>query len=190
MQFEIQAKIVINVESSNLMEVLRAFLRCLGSLFEQVLSHVVLHYASLYATNSRMQQLLNLSATETWHWKNKLGYHPIAVKTLFGKILLPNHIVEILRQDGNRQKMTLGRKLIEISPYFQIPDEIKELVGTLGALMSYRNVLKSMLSYSLLGISLSSIWRCLQWSTQGLVLPIESPCTRRVLKQIPLVCVR
>jgi hypothetical protein len=90
------------------------------------------------------------------------------------QIRLPNPVVAIKRADGSVQKVTLGRTLIGISPYFQIPDEIKELVGTLGALMSYRNVFKSMLSYSILGISLSSIWRCLQWSAAGLVLPIES----------------
>jgi hypothetical protein len=117
----LRAKIVINVESSNLMEVLRAFLRCLGPLFEKVLSHVGLHYASLYAKNGRMQQLLNLSSTETWHWKSKSGYHPITVKSLFGKIRLPNPIVEIVRQDGRRQKMTLGRKLVmfQYRPQFQ-----------------------------------------------------------------------
>jgi hypothetical protein len=49
MRFEIEEKIVINVDSSNLMHILRAFLLCLGPLFEKVVSQIVLHYSLILA---------------------------------------------------------------------------------------------------------------------------------------------
>ena len=182
--FEIEAKIVINVESSNMMTVLKAFLLCLGPLLENVLSQVMLHYAALYAENGQLRLLLGISEQENWHWKSKVGYAPITVKSLFGKIRLPNPIVVIKRQDGRILKMTIGRKLIEISPYFQIPNEIKGIIGTLGGLISYRNVSKSMASFSILGISLSSIWRALQWTAEGLVLCVESTASQDVCFEV------
>jgi len=161
-----------------MMDVLKAFLLCLGPLFEKVLNEVMLHFAELYAKDGRLELLLGLSAGENWHWKSKTGYHRITVKSLFGKITLPNAVVEIKRQDGRIQKVVLGRKLIEISPYFQISNEIKEVIGTLGGLMNYRNVSKSMLSFSILAISMSSIWRTLQWTADGLVVSIQSASTQ------------
>jgi hypothetical protein len=78
----------------------------------------------------------------------------------------------------------LGRPLLGVSAGAQIPDFMKAMVGTLGSLMSFRNVEKSMRVFGIFKISLASIWRSLQWKSQRLVidLPISNFGTDVILE--------
>lgn len=177
MQFEHATKIVVKVESSNLKEILLAFLGCLGSLFGALLSDIMLHYALEYAKNGKLRAILGLSEGDSWHWKSKKGYGTITINTLFGEVKLPNPVVEILRQDGKKEKKVIGRKLLEVSGYAQVPDFMKEMLGSLGGLMSFRNVAKSMKSFGIFRVCLSSIWRSVGWTAVRLGLVAkESRC--------------
>lgn len=170
MEFELDTKIVINVESSNLSEITIAFLKSLAPIFEAMVSMIMLHYQEKYSKNGKITELLNLESGCSWHWKCKKGYRGITIKSLFGKIYLPNPVVLIKQKDGKNYKKVIGRKLLAISPYAQIPDFMKQMIGTLGSLMSFRNVAKSMGVFSIFRISLGSIWQSLQWTASRLAI--------------------
>lgn len=48
MQFELQAKVVINVESSNILGITTAFLKSLAPIFASMVSMVMFHYRDEY----------------------------------------------------------------------------------------------------------------------------------------------
>lgn len=174
MQFEHEAKIVIKVESSNLEEILLSFLKSLAPVFGDLVSAILLHYALEYGINGHLSHLLGLSEGDKWHWKSKKGYKSITIHTLFGKVKLPNPVVEIVRQDGKKEKKVIGRKLLEVSSYAQIPDFMKKILGSLGGLMSFRNVEKSMKSFGIFRVCLSSIWRSVGWTAARLTLLVKA----------------
>lgn len=183
MQFEHAAKIVIKVESSNLKDVLVAFLGSLSSLFGGILSEVMLMYASEYEKTGKLGEILGLSEGDSWHWKSKKGYGSITINTLFGKVKLPNPVVGILRKDGKKEKMVIGRKLLEVSAYTQVPDFMKEMLGSLGGLMSFRTVAKSMKSFGIFRVCLSSIWRSVGWTATRLGLVAKaSGCQDEIIE--------
>ncbi|MDZ7934264.1 MAG: hypothetical protein U5M51_04720 [Emticicia sp.] len=173
MQFELQAKIVINVESSNILGITTSFLQSLAPIFATMVSMVMFHYRDEYEKKGRIPFLLGLEAGASWSWKSKQGYNTIVINSLFGKVILPNPVVKIKRKDGSKSSKVLGRKLLEVSPFSQIPDFMKELLGTLGGLMSFRNVEKSMKVFGIFKVSLGSIWCSLQWSAKALILKIK-----------------
>jgi hypothetical protein len=173
MQFEHSAKIEIKVESCNLQSILSSFLLSLAPIFGALVSAVMLHYAVVYGKSGALSSLLGLSSGDKWHWKSKKGYKSITINTLFGKVKLPNPVVEITRSNGKKEKMVLGRKLLEVSAYAQIPDFMKEILGSLGGLMSFRNVEKSMRSFGIFRVCLSSIWGSVGWAAARLSLLAE-----------------
>lgn len=67
----------------------------------------------------------------------------------------------------------MGRKLLSVSPFCQIPDFMRQMLGSLGGLMSFRNVEKSMQVFGIFKVSLASIWRSLQWSAKYLVINLK-----------------
>ena len=172
MQFELHTKIVINVENSNISVITIAFLKSLAPLFASLVSSVMLAFKEVYAKNGELDRMLSLEEGDTWHWKSKKGYSTIKINSLFGKIDLPNPVVEIKKKDGSKSKKVIGRKLIAVSAYQQIPDFMSQMLGVLGGLMSFRNVAKSMRVFGIFRTSLNSIWRSLQKSAQGLVLKV------------------
>lgn len=174
MQFEHHAKIVINVESSNLSEITTAFLLSLAPIFSALVSSVMLHYRDIYAKNGFINELLCLESSALWSWKSKKGYNTIVIKSLFGKISLPNPVVKIRYSDGSIDNKVLGRSLLGVSAGAQIPDFMKAMIGTLGSLMSFRNVHKSMRVFGIFKISLGSIRHSLQWKSQRLVIDLPT----------------
>jgi hypothetical protein len=173
MQFEHEVKLVIKVESSNLEEILLAFLKTLGPLFGDLVRMIMVHYALEYGKTGRLSTILGLCEGDKWHWKSKQGYQSITIHTLFGKVKLPNPVVEIVRQDGRREKRVLGRKLLEVSAYGQIPDFMKKILGSLGGLMSFGNVEKSMRGFGIFRVCLSSIWRSVDWLCKRMVVEVK-----------------
>jgi hypothetical protein len=173
MQFELQTKVVINVESSNISEITTCFLKSLAPIFAQMVSMVMFHYRDEYEKRGHISSLLSLEAGDSWCWKSKEGYNKITINSLFGKITLPNPVVRIKKKDGSICSKVLGRKLLSVSPFMQVPDFMKQMVGTLGGLMSFRNVEKSMQVFGIFNISLGSIWGSLQWTAAGLDIKLE-----------------
>ena len=174
MQFEHRTNIVINVESSNLSEVTTAFLLSLAPIFRAFVSAVMLHYRDIYAKNGFIDELLGLESSTSWSWKSKDGYNTIVIKSLFGKISLPNPVVKVRYSDGSIHSKVLGRSLLGVSAGAQIPDFMKAMIGRLGSLMSFRNVEKSMRVFGIFKISLVSIWRSLQWKSHRLVINLPT----------------
>ncbi len=172
MQFELHTKIVINVESSNISEITTSFLKSLAPVFESLVCSVMLHYRDVYVKKGMMFGLLGLEKGDNWSWKSMNGYNTIKVNSLFGKITLPNPVVKIKRKDGSVCSKVLGRKLLSMSRYAQIPDFMKSMIGVLGSLISFRNVEKSMKVFGIFRISLSSVWRSLQISADRLVIKV------------------
>lgn len=170
MQFELNTKIVINVESSSLSEITTAFLKSLAPVFELLVNTLMLHYRDVYAKNGVIFTLLGLEKGDSWSWKSKNGYTKITLNSLFGKIVLVNPVVKIRKKDGTVYSKVLGRKLLSISSYAQIPDFMKNMIGVLGGLISFRNVEKSMQVFGIFRISLGSIWRTMEWSAKRLSL--------------------
>ncbi len=172
MRFELDTKIVINVENSNISEITTAFLKSLAPLFASLVEMIMLNFEEIYAKNGELDKILALEKGDSWHWKSKKGYSTIKINSLFGKIDLPNPVVEIKKADGSISKKVIGRKLIAVSPYKQIPDFMTHMLASLGGLMSFRNVAKSMKVFGIFRTSLNSIWRSLQNSAESLVLKV------------------
>lgn len=172
MRFELNTNIVIEVENSNIASITTVFLKSLAPLFATLVSQVLLHFRDVYAKNGELDKLLDLEEGDVWHWKSKQGYSSIKINSLFGKIALPNPVVEIRKSDGRILKKVIGRKLISVSAYRQIPDFMGQMLASLGGLMSFRNVAKSMQVFGIFRTSLDTIWRSLQISAADLVLKV------------------
>lgn len=177
MQFELQAKVVINVESSNILGITTSFLKSLAPIFTTMVSMVMFHYRDAYEKKGYITSLLSLEDGDSWCWKSKEGYNTITINSLFGKIILPNPVVRIKKRDGHICSKVLGRKLLSVSPFCQIPDFMRQMLGSLGGLMSFRNVEKSMKVFGIFKVSLGSIWHCLQWSVSHLSISLKEKTT-------------
>lgn len=173
MQFELQAKVVINVESSNILGITTSFLKSLAPIFASMVSMVMFHFRDEYEKKGYFSSILSLEDGDSWCWKSKDGYNTITINSLFGKIILPNPVVKIKKKDGRICTKVLGRKLLSVSAFCQVPDFMRQMLGTLGGLMSFRNVEKSMKVFGVFKVSLASIWRSLQWSANGLVINLK-----------------
>lgn len=147
---------------------------CLAPIFAEIVSLVMLYYRDVYEKEGKINELLGIKKGSSWSWKSKQGFGTIVIKSLFGKIKLPNPVVKIRHSDGITQSKVLGRMLLDVSAGAQIPDFMKAMIGTLGSLMPFRNVAKSMRVFGIFKISLGSIWRSLQWESNRLVIDLPT----------------
>ena len=59
-------------------------------------------------------------------------------KTLFGTIYVPQIQIRVKLKNNKEYQLSITRTLLGISPRFQIPDFMKEFLGWIGAVTTYR----------------------------------------------------
>lgn len=165
MKINLDVNISIEVENCNFRELTKSFLLALASLFTQFVSNVLILYFEQYYRDGTLVK--------------KLGCHKVCkktcnkrtkFKTLFGVIRVPQIQVRVYDSDGNESQKSITRILLEVSPRYQLPDFMKELMGFIGSVSSFRVGHSILTGLSEFKISLTSLWRSAKWYANNIQL--------------------
>ncbi|MEA3445957.1 MAG: hypothetical protein U9R19_14655 [Bacteroidota bacterium] len=157
MIINIETKINIEVDNCNLKTLTLAFLIALKPLFKSFVTQALLHfYYESLASGKLCRQLQTNKIIQKSHSK------PTKLKTIFGDIWVPQIQVRIYQNNIVMQR-SITRLLLGVEPRYQIPGFMKELLGLLGSLTTYRVGHKILKMFSGFNCSLMSIWHSVQW---------------------------
>ncbi|NCP84141.1 MAG: hypothetical protein GW823_04440 [Bacteroidetes bacterium] len=163
-----EAKLDIEVDNCNLKELTISFLIALRLLFESFVKQALMHYyyGSL-SSGTLSKQLQTKKIVQKSH--NTLT----KIKTIFGDIWIPQIQVRIY-QDNKEKQRSITRLLLGVEPRYQIPGFMKELLGLLASLTTYRVSHKIVGMFSGFNCSLMSIWHSVQWLGKQINLSLLS----------------
>jgi len=164
----LETKLSIKVENSNFRSLTIAFLSVLGQLFEMYVSQVVLHYFEENYQNGKLAILLGVQSVSRKTTENTTKF-----KTLFGDIRVPQIQVRVLGFDGKERQMSITRILLGVSPKFQIPDFMKELMGWIGSVSTYRvghTIIGALTNFT---CSLMSVWHSVKYYAKTIELKLH-----------------
>ncbi len=136
MKITLAVKIAIEIENCNLLGLSQIFLRSLCEVFGRLVSQALRHYAQTYKESGRLAELLDHQGGMSW--KSLEGKLQTRFYTIFGKIDVPQIQVYLHESDGRKRSKNITRLLLGVSCYQRIPDFMKELMGMLSSLCSYR----------------------------------------------------
>lgn len=166
MEINLEAKINIKVDNCNLKILTMAFLNALRSLFESFISQsLMLFYQESLLSGKLCKQLQTNKIVQKSHSKQT------KFKTIFGDIWVPQIQVRIY-QDNILIQRSITRLLLGVESRYQIPGFMKEILGLLGSLTTYRVGHKIVKMFSCFNCSLMSIWRSVQWLGRRMKLPL------------------
>lgn len=147
----------VEVDNCNLKTMTWAFLKALRPVFEDFVSQVLMqYYHDCFSSGELSRQLQTDKIIQKSHSKRT------KLKTLFGDIWVPQIQVLILQNNVMKQQC-ITRLLLGVEPRFQIPGFMKELLGLLGSLTTYRVGDRIIRMFSGFKCSIMSIWRSVQW---------------------------
>jgi len=159
----------IEVGSCDFKSLTYSFLGSLTSVFSAFASEVLLYYFKKYYENGTLKKRLGVYAI-----KRKTAQNKTKFKTVFGIIWLPQIQVRVQEKKGAKWKQkSITRFLLGVSSYYQIPNFMKELIGWMGALSTYR------VAHSILGelsnfkCSLMSVWNSVQYCAENITLGLS-----------------
>jgi len=167
-QIILRANITIEVENCNFRTITFLFLYALKDLFQEYVSKVLLHYFEEKYENMDLAKLLGVRIV-----KKKTTKRTTKFKTLFGSILVPQIQVRVVDFEGKKRQMSITRLLLGVSPMFQIPDFMKEIVAWIGSVSTFR------VGHNIIGIlsnfkcSLMSVWNSVQWGASRIKLELS-----------------
>jgi len=171
-KINLDTKIIINVENTNFKKITLIFLSSLKDLFEEFVTKVLLYYFEKYYENGRLPEMLGVLQV-----KKKTTRTRTKFITLFGTISVPQIQVRIIDFSGTEHQMSITRQLLGITRQFRIPDFMKEIIGWLGAVSSYRVAYNTLRILTNLKCSLMSVWRSVQWSAKKIKLKLHKDGT-------------
>ncbi len=158
----------INIENCNLQSITRIFLLSLGSIFEQFVRDILLHYYNEYYDNGKLAKLLKVRS---------VGRKSTSVltqfKTLFGIIRIPQIQVRVVSFNGEKRQMCITRILLGVHPRFQIPSFMKELLGWICSMSTFRVSHQIVSSLTNFKCSLMSMWHAVRWSAKQITLELS-----------------
>ena len=167
-QINLAANLEIKVTGCNFRSITISFLSVLGGLFEQYLTAILLHYFEVFYQNGDLAKMLGVQKV------NRKTVNVLTkFKTLFGDIRVPQIQVRVLGFDGIERQMSITRKLLGVSPKFQIPDFMKELMGWIGSVSSFRvghNIIGALTNFK---CSLQSVWNSVGWYARKIKLGLS-----------------
>ena len=175
-QFNIETNITFKVDNCNFKNITAIFFAALKQLFSEYAHKVLIHYFEEYYNNGELAQLLGVQsvARKTTNKKTKFI-------TIFGTIWLPQIQVRVVYPDGKKGQKSITRILLGVSPMFQIPDFMKEIMGWISAVAPFR------VGHNIIGVltnlkcSLMSVWRSVQWSAPKIKLGLSKDGTNETL---------
>jgi len=163
----LETKIVIKNDTCKLKSITIAFLTSLVSIFQDYVSQVLLHYFQEYYRSQKLAELLSVKSVRL-KTTNKLT----KFKTIFGTIYVPQIQVRALGFDGIERQMSITRTLLEVSPKFQIPDFIKEMLGFISAQTTFRVGHKIVGLLTNFQCSLQSVWNSVKFAAGKIKLEL------------------
>jgi len=172
MKVNFETNINIEVESCNLRTITICFLRALKPIFEQCVGVVLLHYFKHYYFSGKLQEMVGseIIRMKTTNVRTKF-------KTIFGDIYVPQIQIRVYDSAGKEHQLSITRVLLGVSPKHQIPDFMKELMGWISSVCTYR------IGHSIIGAltnfrcSLTSVWNSAKWYAQKIQLKLSDDGT-------------
>lgn len=162
---ELNTNITFKIDNFNFKNIVITFFSALSSVFEEYLTAVLLHrFEELYSSN-QLAGLLKVKSVSKKSTNRKTYF-----KVFFGRIQVPQIQVRVIHFDGSKHQMSITRRLLGVSPKYQIPDFMKEIIAWIGAVTSYRvghNIIQTLTNFK---CSLMSVWRAVQWSSPKIKL--------------------
>ena len=165
---ELSAKVEIKTENCNFRVLTFLFLNSLRGLFEQFMTLTLLHYYEEYYKNGHLKTLLQID-----NYGRKSTSKKTKFKTLFGDIWLPQIEIRSKDKESKEHQMSITRVLLGVDKGFQIPNFMKEILGFMSALCTYRSAHKILPLLTNFKISLMSVWASVQWYSQKIVLSLS-----------------
>ena len=162
------AQNLINVENCNFRTITFLFLYALKDLFQEYVSKVLIHYFEENYKNNELAKLLNVKIVKKKTTKTRTKF-----KTLFGDILVPQIQVRVVDFNGKKRQVSITRILLGVSPMYQIPDFMKEIISWIGSVSTFR------VAHNIIGIlsnfkcSLKSVWNSVQWRASKINLELS-----------------
>ena len=169
MKIESAIKLELEVKNCNFKSITIVFLLGLKDLFQQFVTQVLLHYFNKNYDNGELNKILNID-----NCKKKTSNGTTKFKTLLGDIFVPQIQIRTVSEDGKVHQISITRILLGVSRQYQIPDFMKELLGWIGSVSTFRighQILGSLTNFK---CSLMSVWRSAQWYAKKINLKLSS----------------
>ena len=157
------------------MHLTQAFLLSLGPLFSQIISQAIRFYAESYKEKGELEEILAHDGKISWKTLN--GKLSTNLHTIFGKIKVPQLQVYLHQADGKKAVKNITRVLLGVSRYQRIPDYMKEMMGLLSSLCSYRTAQSCMTIFGWWKFGYGSFRRATKWLSDKLDLGISQKGT-------------
>ena len=167
MIFKIDCKFDVEVKSSDLKHLMLAFMKAQTKLFEVFVRDVLLYFFEEYYKTGQLGSILGIK-----DYRKKSHSKLTKFKTLFGTIYVPQIQIRVKLKNNKEYQLSITRTLLGISPRFQIPDFMKEFLGWIGAVTTYR------VAHQIVGLltnfkcSLMSVWHSVQWHGKRIKLEL------------------
>lgn len=175
MKIVIETKLEIEVKNCNLLHLTQVFFLSLGSVFSQIISQAVRFYAKEYKENGELAKILERDGKISWKILN--GKLSTNLHTIFGKLKVPQLQVYLHQSDGSKEVKNITRILLGVSRYQRIPDYVKEMMGLLSSLCSYRTAQSCMRKFGWWKFGYGSFRRATKWLSKKLDLGLSSKGT-------------
>lgn len=166
---ELETKLTIKVDNCNFRLLTLAFLKSLGDLFSQFVSTVLLYYFEYYYENNRLPSMLGVEAVA-----RKTTNERTKFKTLLGVIEVPQIELRVRNKNGKWVQMSITRRLLGISSNYQIPDFMKDLMGWIGSVSTFRVGLNTIEALTNFKCSLTTLWQSAKYYAKKIKLSLHA----------------
>lgn len=156
MEINLQTKISIKIENCNLRNLTILFLGAVCSLFEDFVKQALLMRYKHMLESGELQEALKCDKII-----QKSQSKTITIKTIFGTIHLPQIQIRVYKGMEIHQE-SISRFLLGVERRYQIPGFMKEILGMIGSLTTFRvgaKIIKMLCGFK---CSLMSIWSSVQ----------------------------
>lgn len=137
-KIKITVNLEINIENSNILHLTKQFMCSLVTVFSDLVSQALLHYGAVYKESGELNELLGLAEEDYLTWKSLNGQLQTRLITTFGKIKIPQLQIYIHSPNKKKRSKNITRLLLGVPSYQRIPCFVKEMMGMLSSLSSYR----------------------------------------------------
>ncbi len=172
---DLNTNVTFKIDNFNFKNIVITFFSALSSVFEEYLTAVLLHkFEELYSTK-QLAGFLKVKSVGKKSTNRKTYF-----KVFFGRIQVPQIQVIVIDFDGIKHQMSITRRLLGVSPKFQIPDFMKEIIGWIGAITTFRvghNIIQTLTNFK---CSLMSVWSSVQWFSPNIKLELATNGTDEV----------
>lgn len=166
MKIEFTLNLNIDIEKPTLESILKAFVKTIRPVFQQVIEMILRYFADKYLEDGTLVKMLGCKRVTR---KSFTGKQTTTIITPFGKVILPQLQV---KADGKR-KIYITRLLLGIERWKRIPLVTEKYLGLMGALAPLRVVNKFLELFTGVRLTLMSIVRSMRVSAKEIKLEVK-----------------